>query len=376
MLRFVSRQLMHDPGRTVLIIFAMAAVVTVILVLEGFNEGLIAQLRNAVTDRKADLIVTQAGVSNMTATRSILPQFARRDVEAVEGVASANPLTGIPMIYQHGAHRTPVSIVVYDSTGGPNRLLDGSVPSEPRDIVIDRSLASKYGLSTGQLFIVSDFEFRISGISEGSAAFFTPFGFIRYDDLIDFYFESDIAADITTFPILSFLLLDLDGNADPGVVARRIERAVPEVDVFTPKALADQDEALGRALLGPIFRFMIDVGYIIGVLVTGIITFSAVNARRHDFGILKALGFSHGFLSLSVVAETLAMTLVAIPLGIILASFIGAVFEQVMPLYLILATEPGPIIRTGVASLVFALLGALSPLRAIRRLDPAMVFST
>jgi len=374
MLRFIYRQLLNDPGRTTLTITAMAAVVAVILVLEGFNEGLLAQLRSTVTDRNADLIITQAGVSNMTATRSILPQFARRDVEAVEGVATAYPITGIPMIYQQGEQRTPISLLVYDTGGGPVRLIAGTPPTKARDIVIDRSLASKYGLVLGQPFVLSDFEFRISGFTEGAAAFFTPFGFIRYDDLIDFYFESDVAADITTFPMLSFLLVHLDKNADRQVVARKIEQAVPEVDVFTPEALAGQDEALGRALIGPIFRFMIDVAYVIGVLVTGIITFSAVNARRRDFGVLKALGFSHGFLSLSVVIESLIMALIAIPFGVLLARFIAAAFEAVIPLYLILASEPVPVIRTSIACLVFAVIGALTPVHIIRKLDPSLVF--
>jgi len=374
MLRLIYRQLLHDPGRTALTITAMAAVVAVILVLEGFNQGLLAQLRSAVIDRNADLIVTQAGVSNMIATRSVLPQFARRDVEAVKGVAAAYPMTGVPMIYRQGDRRTPISLLVYDSGGGPNRLVAGHPPSAARDIVIDRSLADKYGLTLGQPFIVSDFEFRISGIADGAAAFFTPFGFVRYDDLIDFYFESDVAADITTFPMLSFLLVKLDKNADRLAVARRIEDAVPVADVFTPEALADEDEALGRALMGPIFRFMIDVAYIIGILVTGIITFSAVNARQHDFGILKALGFSHGFLNLCVVIESVLLALVAIPLGVLSARLIAAVFEAMIPLYLILATEPTAVIRTAIAILIFAVLGALAPIHIIRRLDPSQVF--
>ncbi len=357
-----------------LTITAMAAVIAVILILEGFNEGLLAQLRNTVISRNADLIVTQSGVSNMTATRSVLPQFTRQDVEAVEGVAAAYPITGIPMIYQRGQQRTPISLLVYDSGGGANRLLTGIQPDKARDIVIDESLADKYSLTVGQPFVLSDFEFRISGISTGTAAFFTPFGFIRYDDLIDFYFESDIAADITTFPMLSFLLVQLDNNADRQLVAGRIEDAVPEADVFTSEALAAQDEALGSALMGPVFRFMINVAYVIGILVTGIITFSAVNARRRDFGVLKALGFSQSFLSRSVIVESFLLVLIAIPVGVLFARLIAAVFESVMPLYLILASEPIPVIRTAVASLIFAVLGSMTPVRIIRRLDPSAVF--
>lgn len=374
MLRLIYRQLVLDPARTALTATALAAVIAVILVLEGFNEGLVAQLGDAVRDRQADLIVTQSGVSNLTAARSVLPQFARRDVESVAGVATAHPLTGIPVIYTEGDQSTPVFLMVYDTSGGPRHLARGATATQPRDIVIDRSLAEKYGLVPGDALNISEFEFRVSGIAQGAAAFFTPFAFIRYDDLIDFYFDSGVVADITTFPLLSFLLVELTPGADPGGVADAIEAAVPSGDVFLPEALAAQDESLGRVLFGPILALLIGVGYIIGVLITGIIMFAAVNARRHEFGVLKALGFSHGYLSVSVVLEALALALLAIPLGVALAWLLSWAIETAMPLYRILATEPIPVLRTALACLMFATAGALVPVRLIRKLDPGLVF--
>ena len=372
--RLIYRQLRLDSVRTALTSLALSAVVAVILVLEGFNEGLIAQLGRAVTDRGADLIVTQSGVSNLTATRSVLPQFARRDVEAVSGVVAAHPLTGLPVIYAEGEQRTPIMLMVYDTAGGPSELISGRLPAAPREMVVDRSLAKKYDLSVGDPLIVSEFEFSISGIADGAAAFFTPFGFARYDDLIDFYFESDVAADISTFPLLSFLLVELSPDADRDAVAAAIEARVPAGDVFLPETLAAEDEALGRVLFGPILKLLIAVGYIIGVLVTGILMFAAVNSRRQSLGVLKALGFTQGFLSCAVLLEALVLAVTAIPLGVALAILIGVVIESLMPLYLILAIEPVPLARTAIATLVFAALGALTPVRLIRRLDPAVAF--
>lgn len=374
MIDLVSRQLRFDIVRSALTTAALATVVAVILVLEGFYAGLLLQLRNTVLDRQADLIATQAGIANMIATRSILPQFSRSDVEAIEGVAVAHPLTGISIIYEQRGERTPVFLFVHDTGGGPDRLLAGTAVTQPRDIVIDRSLAVKHGLRPGDAFVVSNFEFRVSGIAEGAAAFFTPFGFARYDDLIDFYFESDIAADISTFPLLSFLLVELNPGSDPATVAAAIEAAVSEVDVFLPEKLADQDESLGRALIGPIMGLMVIVAYVIGAILTGMIMFATVNARRREFGTLKALGFSNRFLAASVVAEAVAIAVIAIPLGAVLASVIAEFVERTAPLYVVLATEPGPLFRTSVACLAFAAIGALGPVGLIRNVDPVIAF--
>ncbi len=123
-------------------------------------------------------------------------------------------------------------------------------------------------------------------------------------------------------------------------------------------------------------RLMIGVAYIIGALVTGIIMFAAVNARRHDFGVMKALGFSQRFLSMSVVIEALVLMLFAIPVGVILADLIATAVENAAPLYLVLATELIPIMRTAVACLLFAAMGALLPIRLIRRVDPTLAFQS
>jgi hypothetical protein len=149
-----------------------------------------------------------------------LPQTARLDVEAVEGVRVAHPLTGISAIYEQNGIRTPIMIIVYDTAGGPTEIIAGDVRPGERGIIIDRALAVKHDLPVGSTMTISEFDFSVSAISTNSAAFMTPFAFITYDDLIDFYFESDIAADIATFPLLSFLLVELDAGAETLEVAR------------------------------------------------------------------------------------------------------------------------------------------------------------
>jgi ABC-type antimicrobial peptide transport system permease subunit len=374
MLRLLYRQFRLDPVRTLLTWIAIAAVVAVVLILEGFNEGLMRQMRETVEKRGGDLILTQAGVSNMSIARSVLPQYTRLDVEEIEGVAAAHPLTAIYVIYEQDEVRTPVFLVVYDSGGGPDGFVAGGPPTGAREIVIDRSLAEKYGLDVGEALVVTGFRFTISGITRDNASAFTPLGFVRFDDLIDFYFESDLATDISTFPLLSFLLVEMADDADPEEVAARIEGSIPSADVHATGQLARNDEIVGRVLFGPIFRLLIGIGYVIGALVVGIIMFSAVNARRREFGVIKALGFTHGFMSLVVLTEALVLTAAAFPAGALMAGVFAAVVEGTAPLYRILPAEPLPLLRTAAACVVFAAAGAMAPLRRLRRIDPGIAF--
>ena len=374
MLSLIFGQLRLDPVRTVFTGFALAAVIAVILIFEGFLEGLVAQSRAAVLDRGADLIVTQAGVRNLTLARSILPQSARSEVEAIDGVSVAHPLTGIPVIFVEGDERAALLLFVYDTGGGPARLVAGEDIQTPRGIIVDRSFAQRFDLAVGDPLVISDFRFTVSGITQGASAYFSAFGFVRFDDLIDFYFESDLADDISTFPLLSFLLVELEDGADRAVVAAAIERDVMSADVFTPEAMADEDEALSRSLLGPIIAFLIAVGYISGALVTGIIMFASIDARRRELGVIKALGYSNRYLALAVVSEALILVCAALPLGLLLARLVAAGIETGLPLYRVPVFEAWPVARTIAASIIFAVLGALLPVRMISRLDPGMVF--
>lgn len=174
MLEFVKAQLTYERARTMLTSVAIAGAVAVILLLEGFQTGLLFQLRDVALNRGADLIVAQAGVSNFVGTRSLLPQLSRRRIEAIEGVEEAHPITMVPVIYQReGYRKSPIFFVVYDTKGGPVALKAGRLAQEPRELVIDNALATLYDLRIGDPFVVADFEFRIAGIAENGAALVT-----------------------------------------------------------------------------------------------------------------------------------------------------------------------------------------------------------
>jgi hypothetical protein len=74
---------MYDPLRSLLTCGAISSALALILLLEGFQSGLLIQLKNVALNRGADLIVAQSGVSNFVASRSLLPQLSRERIEAV-----------------------------------------------------------------------------------------------------------------------------------------------------------------------------------------------------------------------------------------------------------------------------------------------------
>lgn len=371
----IIRQITHDSLRTLLTCISIASALALILLLEGFQSGLLIQLRNVALNRGADLIVAQSGVSNFVASRSLLPQLSRERIEAVDGVIEAHPITMVPVIFDKpGYRKSPIFFVVYDTLGGPSKLREGRISTNEREITIDESLAVLYDLKIGDPFIVADFEFRISGIAQQASALFTAFAFITYDDMIDFFFDSDLVGDISNLPLLSYLLVELQAGVDRSAVREAIESAEPEADVFEPGELALNDEALGRTLFGPVIGVLIGAGYLIALLVVGMIAFASVHARLRNFGVKKALGFANRTLALEMVLETIIIVLLSFPLALLLAGLAGLIIEFLVPLYQVPVLELATLLKTLFAALVLAVIGAYLPYRLIARLDPAQVF--
>jgi hypothetical protein len=368
------RQLTAEPLRSALTACAVAATIAVILVLRGFEQGLYAQLEAAVATRGAPLFVAQAGVSNFIAVRSSLPQLARERVEAVAGVGEAHPVTGFFVTYGPEGNRTPVYLLVHDTLGGPVRIVEGDPIRAGRDAVIDAGLAKRYGLRPGDPLVISDFRFRVAGITRGQSAMLTPFVFIGYDGLIDLFLESEIAPDLSTFPLLSFLLVELAPGAQAKAVAQAIERAVPEADVLTADELAAKDVALGQELFGPIMGALIGLAYLIGILVVGLIVYADTIARRRAFGVMKALGFRLRHMLAAVAAQTLMLLVLAWPLGVGLAFAVATGIEALAPVYRVYVLEPAGLAWALAGVLAMALAGAALPLRVVARADPTIAF--
>lgn len=374
MWQLAIRQIHHEPLRSALIVLAISAAVAMILILRGFEQGLYVQSERVVLDRGGQLIATQQGVRNFLAARSSLPQLSRAEVEAVDGVISASPITGFWIIHGPQGNKYPVLVLVYDTLGGPTHLLEGNQLTEATDVVIDIGLSKRAGLERGDPFVISDFEFRVAGITSGSSALFSSFAFISYDGMIDLFLESEIATDITTFPLLSFLLINVAPQFDPMEVAAAIERQVADVDVFTPQQLADNDVELGRQLFGPIMRVLILLSYCIGLLVIGLIIYSDVATRRRQFGIMKALGFRLSQIINSAVLQTLLLVLLAFPAGVLLAYACSEALEWSMPVYQVPVLDSSGLLQALLGVLLITLVACLLPIRMIARTDPVIIF--
>jgi putative ABC transport system permease protein len=373
MLLLALRQLQLDKLRTAFTALVLGAAVGTILVLSGFRQGQYHQAARSVLERGAALIVLEEGASNFF-DRSSLPQLSREAIEAVPGVAGAHPLTRVPVIYEQHGVRTPIGVFVIDDAGGPARIIAGRAIRGERDIVIDESVAKEHGIRVGDPFILSEFEFTVAGIARSEGAAFQPFAFISFDGMIDFALDSQLAPDISTFPMLGALLVDVEPGAEPARVARSIDASVADVAIYTPGELADATVGFMASIFGPILGLLIAIGYMIALLGIALILHVEIATRLKSFAVLKALGFAPLRLHGAVVWQTVLLLCVAFPLGLAFAAAAAAAIRSANPLFEVLAFEPALLGRALLSTFLLAVAGALGSLRSIRGADPALAF--
>ena len=374
MFRLLRRTLLQDRGRTVLSILAVAAAIALVLVFEGFRVGLYAQVRSFPQGLPADLVAAQTGVSNILGARSVLPQSARAEVEAVRGVKAAHPLGGMPVIYSRGDQSSPIYVVAYDTAGGPQHLVTGHEIADKDEIVVDAALARKYGFTPGDGVEFLGHTFKIAGLSADGTNFFDPYVFARLEDVVDLYLAGDLPEELATNAALSFLLIELEPGADRDAVRTEIERKVPSVDVFTPAELGANDVRRAQGFMGPPLNLLVVIAYVVGVLLVGLTLYASVLARMREFGIMKAIGTPGVRLGRAVIGEALVVSTLALVIGTAMAVGLAHLIRWAMPMYLVDPLELHVLARTTMGAGLMACLGALLPIHRVAAVDPASVF--
>lgn len=360
--------------RTGLSVLAIAAAISLVLVFEGFRVGLYQQLRDFPASLPGDLVVLQAGVNNLAGARSVLPQSVRKEVESVGGVARVHPLAGIPLIYERKGKKLPAFVVAYDTAGGPV-VTEGREISGPREVVFDKSLATKMELEVGDQIEVLDEHFELVGTSSDTSSMFNPYVFARYEDLIELYLTSEAVAELPFEPaILSHLLVDLEPGASVDAVRAGIEAASPDADVATTAELGEADVAMGKRMMDPVLGFLVGVAWAVGVLVVGLTVYASVQARVRELGVMRALGAAPARLVRGVLLEAVVLTGLAFVVAMGASAGMAAVVETLRPNYAVSPLVGSVLLRTGVACVGIALVGSLLPMRRVQRVDPAMVF--
>jgi len=247
--------------------------------------------------------------------------------------------------------------------GGPWNVVEGTGQPGPGEAVIDRRFAQRAGVGLGDPVMMLGREFRIAGLTDGTASLVNSVAFVSFDDF---------AGRRGGEPAVSFVLVRAaEGVASDGL-ARAIASSTPGVNVQTTAAFGVAERQLVLDMSGDVISIMNVIGFVVGLAVVALTVYIATLALRREYGTLKALGAPRGYLYRVVLAQA-GLSVVA---GFVAAVAITTGLSVMVPragVNLELAIAGASLIKVGVAAAVIAALAALLPILQIANLDPVLV---
>ena len=358
------RNLTHDRVRLILSITGVALSVMLILLLSGYLAGIYRQASTYLENTPGSVVVAQKGVRTFAGSSSFLSPEVLDAVRATPGVDRAVPIVMQAAVLELHDRKEITSLVGYDSSqgGGPWRLADGRAPQTDGEVVVDRVLANQHGIALGTAVRILDQEFTVVGLSDGTSLWIGSYVFARAEAVQGLLRAPGVWSAIFVTPAA--------GISDADVISAIL---IPGIEAFakTEKIEADR-KGIARIYDAPL-GLMVGIAFVVGVLVVGLVIYTATIERRREYGALKAIGMRNRTLYRLVTSQALIAAVAGGLLGVVLAFGLAALLIALRPQFPVVI-EPAAIATALAACLVMAVLAALAPARAMSGLAPAEVF--
>ena len=364
------RNLFQDRVRLLLSIAGVAAAVMLVLILEGFSAGLYRQVGAYLEHAPGSVVVTQQGVTNLLGATSLLPAQAEREVPRTAGVERSVPLLSQFVILDLHKLKQPAYLIGYPSgagssaeNGGPWEISSGREPAARDEMVFDRVLAERHSLTIGDRFELMGADFEIVGLSEGTTSWMTSFVFI----------QKAAAEELLGAPgATSLLLVTPESGVERDPLLRRLEM-IDGVDALAKVDVIRNDTKLLVEVFSAPIRLMAAIAFLVGVLVVGLVIYTATTERAREYGVLKAIGSGNGLLYRLVGVQAAVAAGLGSLAGVILAFAVAELIMLARPEFLIVL-QPSSITIASLSGLGMALLAGLMPARSVAHLEPATAF--
>jgi len=367
MFRLAIRNLFQSAMRLTISVGGVALALLLVFSLDAILAGSERQMTAYIDDTGADVFISQKGVRNMHMASSSIPRNTIQGVLDVDGIEDVTPILYLTNVIDVGDQQFLAYIIGLEKDapfGGPWELSEGRSNPNPGEIIIDHTVAQKSNLLLGDEVDVLGRSFEIIGLAKGTTSIINSVAFINLED-----FFQQRGSD----QVISYLLATVAEGQSPDDVARRIESEISGITA-SPRAVFSSGEArIIQDMGADIISLMNLIGFLIGLAVTGLTTYTATLARRAEYGMLKALGARNIHLYVTVVWQAL----ISVAIGFIIAIGLTLLLSVVIPLItpeMGLRVTGSSMIKIALAAGGIALLSALLPIRQLAKLDPAMVF--
>lgn len=371
MLKTAAKFILFDKAKS----FGALMGIIISTFLVGQQTGIFLFLTDSmsrlVDKSDAQLWVVDNNTENVSA---LVPIDIRKltEVSSMPGVKKAYPL-----VIAGGAARFPdgstagiqlIGVQLPECKGGPTSLEIGNF----HDLTTDGAVAfdvfdskALNGATVGTAFEIGGKYAYLAAATKGFRGFGAQFMLTTVER----------ARYLGNFPKnkLSAVLVYLEPGADSVAVRDAINASVYGVRAWLPKKFSQQTKTTVLSTTGIAISIgtLLIFAVISGFFIIGLTLYSAAIDRIRDYGTLKAIGATNGYITRLILLQALLFTIVGFSIGMGLAEFfrygvsnVGTIFQYTWPLrfaFFLITT-------------LISLGGATFAVKRINGVEPASVF--
>ncbi|HHO6455514.1 TPA: ABC transporter permease [Staphylococcus aureus] len=328
-----------------LIIGVLTMISYLLFLLSGLANGLINMNKEGIDKWQADAIVLNKD-ANQTVQQSV---FNKKDIENKYKKQATLKQTG--EIVSNGYQKDNVLVFgVEKSSFLVPSLIEGHKATKDNEVLADETLKNK-GFKIGDTLSLSqsDEKLHIVGFTESAKYNASPVIFTN-DATI-----AKINPRLTGDKINAVVVRDTnwkDKKLNQELEAVSINDFIENLPGYKPQNLT--------------LNFMISFLFVISATVIGIFLYVMTLQKTSLFGILKAQGFTNGYLANVVISQTLILALFGTAFGLLLTGVTGAFLPDAVPVKFDVLT----LLVFAIVLMIVSVLGSLFSILTIRKIDP------
>lgn len=327
-----------------LIIGVLTMISYLLFLLSGLANGLINMNKEGIDKWQADTIVLNKD-ANQTVQQSV---FNKKDIENKYKKQATLKQTGEIVSNGHQKDNVLVFGVEKSSFLVPS-LIEGHKATKDNEVLADETLKNK-GFKIGDTLSLSqsDEKLHIVGFTESAKYNASPVIFTN-DATI-----AKINPRLTGDKINAVVVRDTnwkDKKLNQELEAVSINDFIENLPGYKPQNLT--------------LNFMISFLFVISATVIGIFLYVMTLQKTSLFGILKAQGFTNGYLANVVISQTLILALFGTAFGLLLTGVTGAFLPDAVPVKFDVLT----LLVFAIVLMIVSVLGSLFSILTIRKID-------
>lgn len=361
------KELKHSKFRYGMMMAIIVLIAWVVFILAGLGNGL--STLSAATLKNLDIeYATYEDIAGSTFVKSIISEDLMEDIAAVDGVenvaAFGSSTAAVGKTDSKDAdEKVDIALlgVEPDAFYMPE-IVEGSGIStdKPYGVVVNDTLKDE-GYEIGDILKVSSspLELEIVGFVHNETFNHLPSIFALMDTWREYQYAAPDSNNGVENPVQAFFISapDLD---DP----TKIDAAVEGTETVSKKAAINGMP--GYTAENGTIMMMLAFLIVISAFIIAVFFYVITMQKTQQFGVMKAIGASNGFIGKAIVSQVLILSVVGIAIGVILTYLTAMVFPAGMPFNL----ETSLVVTYSVVLLVIALLSSIISVRQIVKIDP------